>query len=131
MNSNVSNPNLSNSLEPASSIPEHIQAIVDVLDDKRALDIAVMDLRQVSQSLDYFIIASGSSSLQLNAMEDGVKEKLRTQARLPKSVEGPSTRWVLMDYGDTVVHIMSPEARDFYDLEGLWADAERLEVQPR
>ena len=64
-------------------------------------------------------------------MEDGVKESLKEMGTLPKGVEGPSTRWILMDYGFVIVHIMSPEARDFYDLEGLWADAARLEVTPR
>lgn len=112
-------------------IPDEVQLIVDALDDRRAKDIAVLDLTGISASLDYFVVASGESSLQLKAMEDAVKERLKGVDMLPKGVEGPSTRWVLMDYGQVVVHIMSPEAREFYDLEGLWADAERLEVAPR
>lgn len=112
------------------TVPEEVQLIVDALDDKRAKDIVVMDLTGVSSTLDYFIIATGESSLQLSAIEDGVKEKLKAAGYLPKGIEGPSNRWTLIDYGHVVVHIMSPEAREFYDLEGLWADAERLEVTP-
>lgn len=107
-----------------------MQLIVDALDDKRAKDIAVLDLSAVSSTLDYFIIATGESSLQLKALEEWVQEKLKSAGLLPKGVEGPSSRWTLIDYGNVVVHIMSPEARTFYDLEGLWADAERLEVIP-
>ncbi len=63
-------------------------------------------------------------------MQDNVKEELRTTGVLPKGVEGPSERWVLMDYGNMIVHLMSPEARSFYDLEGLWADAKVLPIKP-
>lgn len=63
-------------------------------------------------------------------MEERVCERLKETGVSPKGVEGPSTRWILIDYGFIVVHVMSPEARDFYDLEGLWADAEQLTVTP-
>ena len=114
----------------AEPTPQEVQIIVNALDDKRAQDIVVMDLSTASETLDYFIVASGESGLQLKAMEDGVKEELKGAGRMPKAIEGPSGRWVLMDYGEIVVHIMSPEAREFYDLEGLWADAERLHIDP-
>lgn len=107
-----------------------LQLIVDALDDRRAKDIVVMDLTATSDALDYFVVASGESTLQLKAMEDAVRDRLKEQGTLPRGVEGPSSRWTLIDYGHIVVHVMSPEAREFYDLEGLWADAERLEVQP-
>ncbi|CAN5480844.1 ribosome silencing factor [soil metagenome] len=107
----------------------HVQRIVDALDDKRAEDIVVLDLSGVSDALDFFIVATGRSSLQLKAMEEGVREGLKGVLPL-RSVEGPSTRWILIDFYHVVVHVMSSEARDFYDLEGLWADAKRLEVQP-
>lgn len=113
-----------------SEVPEEVQLLVDALDDKRAVDIAVLDLRETSESLDWFIIASGESSLQLKAMEDAVRERLKGAGYMPRGVEGPSNRWVLIDYGYVVAHLMSPDARDFYDLEGLWADANRVEVNP-
>jgi ribosome-associated protein len=115
----------------AATVPDEVQLIVDALDDKRAKDIVVLDLTEVSDSLDWFIVATGESSLQLKALEDGVRERLKSEGHLPRAVEGPSTRWVLVDYGFVVAHLMSPEARDFYDLEGLWADAARVAVTPR
>lgn len=111
-------------------VPIEVQVVVDALDDKRAVDIAVLDLRAASETLDWFILASGESSLQLKALEDAVREGMKKAGHYPKGVEGPSARWVLIDYGTVVVHVMSPEAREFYDLEGLWADAERVAVQP-
>lgn len=114
----------------AGPVPSEVQTIVDALDDKRAVDIAVLDLREASDSLDWFVIASGESAPQLKAMEDSVRERMKIAGVLPRGVEGPSNRWVLLDYGNVVVHVMSTDARDFYDLEGLWADANRVEVAP-
>lgn len=112
-----------------SSIPTNVQRIVDALDDKRAKDITVLELTDVSATLDYFIVATGESVPQLRALQDAVKERLKEEGTFPKGIEGPSNRWVLIDYGNVVVHLMSPEAREFYDLEGLWADAQRVEVE--
>ena len=116
--------------ERSAEVPPEIQIIVDALDDKRAIDLVVLDLRSVSDSLDYFVIASGESSLQMKALLESVRERMKANQLLPTGVEGPSDRWVLVDYAGVVVHLMSPEAREFYDLEGLWADADRLEVAP-
>jgi ribosome-associated protein len=126
----VSEPTTAPDTQPIS-VPDEVQLIVDALDDKRAKDIAVLRLEEVSETLDWFVVATGESSLQLQALEDGIRERLKA-ARVPlKAVEGPSSRWVLMDYGFVVAHLMSPEAREFYDLEGLWADAPRVPVTPR
>jgi ribosome-associated protein len=114
----------------STPVPPEVQAIVDALDDKRAIDVAVLQLEEVSPSLDWFVVATGESSLQLQAMEAEIRERLKSLGARLKGVEGPSTRWVLMDYGGVVAHLMSPEAREFYDLEGLWADAPRVAVVP-
>src|SRR5690606_41581369 len=114
----------------SSDVPHEVQVVVDALDDKRAVDIAVLDLRSASETLDWFIVASGESSLQLKALEDAVREGMKKAGHYPKGGEGPSARWVRLDYGAVVVHVMSPEARGFDGLEGLWADAERVAVQP-
>ncbi len=120
--------------QPATdTLPEHLQAvqwIVDALDDKRAEDVRVLDLSELTASLDCFVIATATSQPQLQALEDAVKERMKEHGQRPRGIEAPSTRWVLLDYGGIVVHIMSPEAREFYDLEGLWADAKALDVQP-
>lgn len=109
---------------------EMVQQIVNTLDDRRAKDITVLDLSEVSESLDYFIVATGESTLQLKALEESVREQLKSQGELPRGVEGPSDRWILIDYGAVIVHLMSREARSFYDLEGLWADARQVEITP-
>ncbi|MDA0699767.1 MAG: ribosome silencing factor [bacterium] len=116
---------------PTLPVPDEVQLIVDALDDKRAVDVAVLRLADVSETLDWFVVATGESSLQLQAFEEGIRERLKEAGIRPKAVEGPSTRWVLMDFGGVVAHLMSVEAREFYDLEGLWADAPRVPVTPR
>lgn len=131
MTQRTTDPTAAHPTEDAPAVvPDEIQRIVDALDDKRAKDIAVLHLESVSDTLDWFVVATGESSLQLQALEDGVRERLKHAGVALRGVEGPSSRWVLMDYGPFVVHLMSPEARDFYDLEGLWADAPRVSVEP-
>lgn len=118
---------------PVTKLPEHLEAvqwIVDALDDKRAEDVRILDLSPLTASIDCFVIASASSQPQLQAMEDAVKERMKEHGQLPRGVEAPSTRWILLDYGGVIVHLMSHEAREFYDLEGLWADADALNVVP-
>ncbi len=107
-----------------------IQEVYRILDQKKAEDIVGLDLRKVSDSLDYFLIATGTSTPHLEALERAVREGLEELGIAPESVEGPSARWVLLNYGPLWIHLMSPEARAYYDLEGLWADAERLALSP-
>ena len=117
----------------ADGVPAHLpelRLIVDALDDKRAKDVRVLDLAPLSPSVDAFVIATGESLPQIQALEEAVRGRMKESGRLPRGVEAPSSRWVLLDYGGVVVHVMSEEAREFYDLEGLWADAEPIEVAP-
>lgn len=116
-----------------SSLPEHLpelQWIVDALDDKRAKDVRVLDLAPLTASVDSFVIATAESQPQIQALEEAVRERMKEHGHVPRGVEAPSTRWVLIDFGGVVVHLMSQEAREFYDLEGLWADAETIPVTP-
>lgn len=98
-----------------------VEQILKVLDEKKALDPVALDLSEVSDSLEFFVIATGTSAPHLQALERALREE-----RKPLTVEGPSQRWLLLNYGSVLVHLMSPEAREYYDLEGLWADAPRL-----
>ncbi len=108
-----------------------IKQITTALGDKKADNITVLDLRGVSQSLEFFVLATGTSTPHLKALGATVKDYLRSSEGLrPEHVEGPSDRWVLLSYGPVVVHLFSPEARAYYDLESLWADAERVPVYP-
>lgn len=102
--------------------------IVDLVADKKGENIVLMDLRDITVIADFFIIASAGSERQLNAISEHIRDevKLKNQ-QLPLRVEGRGdSGWVLMDYGDVVVHLFAPELRDYYDLEGLWADANVL-----
>ena len=93
---------------------------------KKALDVTVMDLRGISGEVDYFVICSGESDLQIKAIVDGVVDQIRERANeRPLSKEGqPGTsRWIVLDYFDLVVHVFDPELRAHYDLERLWGDA--------
>lgn len=99
---------------------------VDAALDKKARDVTVMDLRGISGEVDYFVIATGESDLQIRAIVDAVVERLRTEAgERPLSREGApgSSRWIVLDYFDLAVHVFDPELRAYYDLERLWGDA--------
>jgi ribosome-associated protein len=105
---------------------EQIKIIHAALEDKKALEVVAMDLTEVSTTLDYFVIATATSQPQLQALERNVLEKMREAGVRAASVEGPSPRWILLNFGAIIVHLMTPETREFYDLEGLWADAKRI-----
>ncbi len=93
--------------------------------DKKALEVVELDLRGVLGYTDYFLICSGNTGRQTKAIHDGILEGLkREHGMLPRRVEGASRAdWILMDYLDVVVHIFTPEARDYYRLETLWGEA--------
>ncbi|HVP01998.1 MAG TPA: ribosome silencing factor [Solirubrobacteraceae bacterium] len=95
--------------------------------DKKARDVVVLDLRGVSGFTDAFVICSGTSDRQAKAIHDGIHLALKKEhGLLPRRVEGlAEARWILMDYLDVVVHIFTPETRDFYRLETLWGDVPR------
>ncbi len=104
-----------------------LRAIVDAARERRAEDVRVLDLSDVSSTLEYFLICTATAGLQLNAIQENVRIKAM-EAGLPRpSVEGPSERWLLLSFGNIVVHIMTKEAREYYDLEGLWSDARTLD----
>ena len=99
--------------------------------DKKAADVVVLDLRGLAAYTDYFVVATGTSDRQTKAVHDGIHEGLKKQhGVLPRRVEGlAEARWILMDYLDVVVHIFTPDARDFYRLEQLWGEAPRRAVE--
>ncbi|HEV3046195.1 MAG TPA: ribosome silencing factor [Solirubrobacteraceae bacterium] len=99
--------------------------IVRYAEDKKAIDLVELDLRGVLGYTDYFVICSGNTGRQAKAIHDGILEGLkREHERLPRRVEGSAdTGWILMDYLDVVVHVFTPETREFYRLEQLWGEA--------
>ena len=104
---------------------ELAHAIAGLAEEKKAADIVELDLRGALGYTDYFVVCSGNTERQTKAIHDGVLEGLKQQhATAPRRVEGVSRAdWILMDYLDVVVHIFTPEARDFYRLEQLWGEA--------
>ena len=95
----------------------------EALEDKKGEDIKVISIGKVSSIADYFIIANGTNASQVTALVDNVEEILGKNGYHPKRIEGVrSASWVLMDYGDIVVHVFSKEDRLFYDLERIWRD---------
>ena len=100
------------------------------LDEKKGQDIKVIDIHEVSVIADYFIIASGSNQNQVQAMVDNVEETLGRAGFEPKQVEGTkNSNWILMDYGDLIVHVFDEENRLFYDLERIWRDGRVLDAK--
>ncbi len=111
-------------------ILDEIKTIVSSLEDKKGTDIAVLNLEKVSDITDCFIICSGSNRSQIQALSDGVEEILGKKGIHHKGIEGyDSANWILIDYGDVVVHIFDKDSRDLYDLERIWGDADRIEMQ--
>ena len=102
--------------------------VVDVIADKKGEDILLLDIRNLSAFADFFVIGSGLSERQLSALVDGLDEALRQRhKRRPLSIEGKAeSGWILLDYGDVVVHLFSLEKRAFYDLEELWHDGKTI-----
>lgn len=97
--------------------------------ERKAADVVVLDLRGISSATDYFVIAEGSSDVQVKAIAEHVVAELKKDGVRPEHVEGMSGgRWVLLDYIDFVVHVFHPQARAFYQLENLWGDAPRWEL---
>lgn len=106
---------------------EMAKLAVKALEDKKAEDVKIIDIREVSTIADYFIIANGSNQNQLQAMRDAVDEELYKAGYQAKQVEGNSySTWILMDYGDIIVHVFSKEDRLFYDLERIWKDGKEI-----
>lgn len=102
---------------------------VEALEDKKAEDITIIDISEVSVIADYFIIAGGNNKSQIQALSDVVDEKLG-RAGLPlKQIEGyNNANWILLDFGDIIVHIFDKENRLFYDLERIWCDGKKIEL---
>jgi len=107
-----------------------VSAIAAYASDKKALEIVELDLREIPGFTDFFIVCAGNTDRQTKAIADGIVEGMKKDhATHPRRVEGlPEARWILLDYLDVVVHVFTPEAREFYRLEQLWGEAPRRTV---
>ena len=103
--------------------------IVKILDSKKALDIRVIGISDLTIIADYFVLATGTSNTQVKALAVEVEYQLKQQDIMPNRMEGyNSSSWILVDYGNVVVHIFQKDTRDFYSLERLWADGEQIDI---
>ena len=101
---------------------------IAALEDKKAEDVRLIDIGDVSVLADYFIIASGNNRTQVQAMADEVEEKLGRAGAVPRQIEGYQTaNWVLLDFGDVIIHIFDAQNRLFYDLERIWKDGTQID----
>lgn len=112
-----------------SEFPAEVRRAAELAQELKAHDVVVLDLRGISTATDYFVIAGGTSDVQVKAIAEHVLDELKKDSVRPEHLEGlRGGRWVLLDYVDFVVHVLHPQARDFYQLETLWGDAPRWEV---
>jgi ribosome-associated protein len=105
----------------------------ELADDRKAEDIVILDVRELSSVTDYFVIVSGTSEPHLRAIVDEITDKLREDYRVrPRAVDGTlHTAWVVLDFFDVIVHVMRRDVRERYDLETLWGDAPRVRARKR
>jgi len=102
---------------------------VRAAEEKQARNVRVLDLREVTSFADYFVILTGANTRQIQSIADGIHQRLKKLGEMPTSMEGyDNAEWVLIDYGDYLVHIFSEKARLYYDLERLWRDAKTVEL---
>ena len=112
-----------------AELDERILMALNAAGEKKAIDIVVLDLREIASFTDYFVITSGTNERQVQAISDEVVETLKKAGTAAARVEGYKTaEWILLDYGDFVVHVFDEKARRFYDLERLWRESKRVEL---
>lgn len=114
----------------ASELPGEVQRAAELALERKAMDVAALDLTGISNATDYFVIGSGSSDIHVRSIAEHVIEEMKKEGVRPGHVEGiEGGRWILIDYFDFVVHVFHPQAREFYQLECLWGDAPRTRVE--
>lgn len=121
---------IAQNLTPFAELDEEVKLALTCASEKKAYDLIALDLREIASFTEFFIIATGANQRQVQAIADEIEEQLKKQVSArPVRTEGySSAEWVLMDYGDFIVHIFEKNAREFYDLERLWRDAKRVEL---
>mgnify|MGYP001191519650 CR=1 FL=1 len=107
---------------------ELIEIAVKALDSKKAKDIEVINIEGLTMLGDYLVIASGSSNTQVRALSEEVEYKLSEKGVEPLHIEGRTTQWYLLDYGDVMIHVFHTDARNFYALERMWSDGEKVDI---
>ena len=116
---------------PGTSLDPTLDLYINAVMGKKAIDLVVLDVQELTSVSDIFIICSGRSNRQVSAIAEYIQVNLKKHAIKPMSVEGKKEgHWVLLDYGHVIIHVFYEPVRAFYDLEGLWIDAKRIEAKP-
>ena len=117
-------------ITPFAELDEEVKLALVCASEKKAFDIVALDLREIASFTEFFIICSGANQRQVQAISDEINEQLKKQLKTKAiRIEGyNAAEWILLDYGDFIVHIFEKEARDFYDLQRLWRDASKVEI---
>jgi ribosome-associated protein len=116
-------------LAAAEKLDERVLQALHAANEKKAIDLVVLDLQDIASFTDYFVITSGANERQVQAIADGVSDTLKKVGSPAARVEGYKTaEWILLDYGDFIVHVFEQKARSFYDLERLWRESKRVEL---
>ena len=111
-------------------LPLPVRTVIDAMEDKKAINLVVLDLRNTEAFTDFFVVASGQSNRQVKAITDAIDLNLKEKGLRPNHMEGyDHAEWVLMDCFDIVIHIFTERTREYYDLERLWGSAKRIRVQ--
>jgi ribosome-associated protein len=114
-----------------SEFDDRVRRAINAAAEKKAIDLTVLDLRGISSFTDFFVIATGANRRQVQAIADEVSDQLKRSGSPAARVEGyQNAEWVLIDYGDFVVHVFDDKARRFYDLERLWRESRRRDLSP-
>lgn len=115
---------------PFADLDEEVKLALHCASEKKAFGVVALDLREIASFTEFFIIASGANQRQVQAISDEISEQLKKQLKSSAvRIEGyRSGEWILLDYGDFIVHIFEKNAREFYDLERLWRDAKKVEI---
>jgi ribosome-associated protein len=117
------------SAESPVEIADLVKLAAHAASEKKATDLVALDLTSVASFTEYFLICTAASTRQVQAISEAVEEQLRARGKRPLHREGSSgAEWVLLDYGDFIVHVFTSASRKFYDLERLWRDADRLQL---
>lgn len=107
----------------------HTREIAEIINEQKGVDIVIMDLSEVSTTLNYFIIATGISRTHLRGIAENIQKDLKDRDIYPHHIEGYSdANWILMDYGDIIVHLFDEKSREFYQIERLWGDAREISI---
>lgn len=107
---------------------EILENAVKILDKKKAMDIKALRITELTSVADYFVIVTGTSSTHIKALSDELEVSLSKMGQEPKRVEGKATGWILLDYGNVIVHVFTADSRENFNLEKLWADSQEVDV---